>query len=476
MQRLRWIAAQEWRDGQRSGRGWLTAAVPLVLLFAGVLAGWQQHQRSRAEQQEAAVAERAVWLAQPAKNPHAAAHHGFFVFQPPSPLGPFDPGVAEYVGQTRYLEPHGETLPRFTPAEDRVPMRGLPVLTPAGTLQLVVPLMLVLLLHAIVAGERETGRLGLILSQGVAPRVLVIGKAIGGTMPAWFAVAGGVICLGGLILVSAERHTVSDLLARAIGLTLVHAAWIVICACLLTAVSIAAVASRRALVAGLVVWVIGTLLMPLAVMQVVAKVAPAPTPLEFLTAFRKANQARPSYWDDLVPAATARLLVQYGVTRAEDLPVSPATIAQLDQEDDDTVRVGRVFEELRAVHVAQERWMAGLAWMAPLVSVRELSSALAGTDAWHARTFGVAAEAYRRRVIRQLNEDELRLNSGDFLKSGVRYEAGAPLWASVPAFAYVPPGAAEVLNANWGHVAVVGAWLVVSLGWVCLAAARIRVA
>jgi ABC-2 type transport system permease protein len=112
---------------------------------------------------------------------------------------------------------------------------------------------------------------------------------------------------------------------------------------------------------------------------VVTRAHPAPTPQEFLAALREAEKSRPSYWEDLVPAARTRLLAQYGVTREEDLPISPASAAMLDQEDDDSARVGREFERLNRIHEAQEHAVGRFVWFLPMLAVQRLSMAAAGT-------------------------------------------------------------------------------------------------
>jgi ABC-2 type transport system permease protein len=240
--------------------------------------------------------------------------------------------------------------------------------------------------------------------------------------------------------------------------------------------SIRAASSRSALLVGLALWLGALVVGPRLAIEAATRLAPAPTPQEFLAALRDADRARPSYWEDLVPAATARLLSQYGVSRPEDLPVSPASVAQLDQEDDDTVRVGRVFEALYASHADQEWWLARFAWVTPILSVRQLSSAMAGTDAWHARHFAEQAEQYRRRAVRLLNEDSVRHNKGDFLKTGVRHEGDARLWASIPPFDGRPAKALDVLAVNRSHAVVLTAWSLLTILLTGIAAGRLRAA
>jgi ABC-2 type transport system permease protein len=117
---------------------------------------------------------------------------------------------------------------------------------------------------------------------------------------------------------------------------------------------------------------------------------------------------------------------------------------------------GRIFDLYQAQNRAVQ-W-AGIA--APMLPVRSLSMALAGTDFAHHRDFVTAAEAYRRDVQRVMNGDIAR-NA----RPGVAYVAGPELWTQVPEFSYALPGASWALSQTWISVMLLAAWCAVSIGF-----------
>jgi ABC-2 type transport system permease protein len=451
------VARREWLEMTRDRRAWWIALLLSVLVLSSVGIGFQQLQRLRLERDTALDVERQVWLTQERKTPHSAAHHGFYVFQPLSVLAAVDPGLLDYVGHVRRLEAHGEKLPKFTPAEDRPAIRQFPLLSAAAALQVVAPLLLVMLLHGVFAAERESGTLQMLLSSGVSPGALGLGKAIGATIPLVLSLT--VAALITTAVVAFESESPTAILTRLAMGAASYGMWLVLFAGAVLFISARSRTAGQALLTSVAVWFALTILGPKLAVEAATRLHPAPTPQEFLAALREAEKSRPSYWEDLVPAARQRLLSQYGVTREEDLPMSPASMAMLDQEDDDTARVGREFERLNRIHEAQERVVGRFALFLPTLAVQRISMAASGTDARGARDFAQQAEAYRRRAVRVLNEDSAKNDTSDFLKTGIRYEAGQDLWARVPTFQYQSPSLAAVLGAHTGDALGLTVWL-----------------
>jgi ABC-2 type transport system permease protein len=112
--------------------------------------------------------------------------------------------------------------------------------------------------------------------------------------------------------------------------------------------------------------------------------------------------------------------------------------------------------------------LAGVA--APLLPVRALSMALAGTDVAHHRAFVGSAEAYRRSIQRVMNADITQHS-----RPGVVYTAGADLWARVPEFRYDPPGLKTVLAQQGASLLVLGAWLIAACWFAARSVSRLAV-
>jgi ABC-2 type transport system permease protein len=83
------IARKELTEILRDGRFRWLAGLVLALSVTSLAAGWKHFSEVDRQHQEAQQATRADWLAQPAKNPHSAAHYGMYAFKPKQPEEPF---------------------------------------------------------------------------------------------------------------------------------------------------------------------------------------------------------------------------------------------------------------------------------------------------------------------------------------------------------------------------------------------------
>jgi ABC-2 type transport system permease protein len=96
---------------------------------------------------------------------------------------------------------------------------------------------------------------------------------------------------------------------------------------------------------------------------------------------------------------------------------------------------------------------------------------LAGTDFAHHRHFTVAAENYRRTIIRYMNDDILVHPT----RGGEEYLAGRELWEKVPEFQYEAPGAAWALSHYISSITLLGAWLVAAVVAAAIAAQHVDI-
>ena len=99
------------------------------------------------------------WLNQTKKNPHSAAHYGVYAFKPKSPLAIVDTGIDPYMGVAVWLEAHKQNEFKYRPAQDRTAVQRFGEMTAPRSLQVLVPLFIVLMTFSAFAGEREQGTL-----------------------------------------------------------------------------------------------------------------------------------------------------------------------------------------------------------------------------------------------------------------------------------------------------------------------------
>ncbi len=448
------ILRKEMTELFRDGRFRWAGGVVAALLVASLLVGWKHHLEVQAQHETARRAERELWLNKGEMNPHGAAHYGAYAFKPRMPLAAVDRGLDPYVGVASYLEAHKQNPWKFKPAEDSTEVQRLGELTAAATLQVLVPLLIILLGFSAVAGERETGTLRQLLALGVPRRSLVLGKILGTAVPLALLLVPATLV--GILAIALNRGSAA-LLASGSRLALMATAYLLYFAVWLAislAVSARASSSRLALVALIGLWFVTTLVAPRIVSDLARRAHPAPTAVELAAAIEADKKKLPE-WDARVAAIEFRLLKQYGVATTAELPVNPQGVALEEGEADDTAVYERNLGALMEHYERQNRFYQAGAAVSPLIAIQTLSMGLAGTDFAQHRHFSDAAEAYRRKLISTMNNDvtvHQKLDDYD-------YKGGRSLWEKVPPFAYTAPGAGWVLTKTSLASLFLGLWL-----------------
>ncbi len=154
------------------------------------------------------------------------------------------------------------------------------------------------------------------------------------------------------------------------------------------------------------------------------------------------------------------MLAQYNAKRLEDLPINPAGLLMQESEEHSNQVYAHHYARLWSVFERQVTLHNAAAIVAPVLAVRSVSMALAGTDVFHHLDFADAAERYRQLLVKTLNED-WAYNSTP--ATGETYVADARLWTSIQPFTYTPPSLALALKQQWLALAWLGGWLGFSL-------------
>jgi ABC-2 type transport system permease protein len=464
------IAKKEMTEMFRDGRFQLAAAVVGVLLMASLGAGGKQYRALKTEHETAQRAERFNWLTQERKNPHQGAHYGVYAFKPKSQLSVVDTGVDPYVGTAVYLEAHKQNEFKFRPAQDAsTSIQRFGELTAAVVLQILIPLLITLLTFEAFAGEREQGTLRQLLSIGVSRRQLAAGKALGiaGALGAVLIPATG-IGVGALALTSTTGVLAVDV-SRTALMAAAYLVYFAVFIALSLAVSAWSPSSRFALVAVFTFWMINGVIATRAFSDFGSYLHPAPSEVEFDASLQR-DLADTKELDTKLDVIRSGLFKQYGVTKLDDLPVNFRAISLQEAEEHGyTVfekHFGQVFDRFEQQN-AVYRW-GGV--IAPLIAVRSISMGLAGTDLAHHRHFTVAAENYRRTIIRYMNDDILIHPT----KAGEEYLAGPELWQKVPEFQYEAPVALWALRQYTGSIMLLAVWLIAAITAAGVAAQRVN--
>ena len=129
------------------------------------------------------------------------------------------------------------------------------------------------------------------------------------------------------------------------------------------------------------------------------------------------------------------------------------------------------FGELWNIYRDQERVHHWAALVSPLIAVRSISMAMAGTDLTHLRGFTEAAERLRRVLNKTVNENlAYGSRAGQYY-----YFQNTNLWAQIPEFDYRPPSATAALRPQFAPLLVLLVWLGASAIAAFISAWRLRV-
>ncbi len=428
------IARKEATEMLRDGRFRWAVGIVFILLVGAFLAGWKHYADVETQRMAAQEADREIWLTQGEKNQHSAAHFGTYAFKPTMPLTALDQGVLPYTGVSVFMEAHSVKDAAFRPAEDATTVQRLGSLTAASTLQLLVPLLLILLAFSAFAGERDQGTLRQILSLGVPRSTLAFGKALGVASPLMLLILPAtVLGVAALVLLAGPGSPMWSL-GRAALLVGVYVVYFVIIIMLSLVVSARASSSRTALVALLGFWLLTSFIVPRLVTDAAEAIHPTPTSIAFRDSVRAGLTALPS-WSDRVAEIETRLMDEHEVESPEAIPASVAGYALFEAERDET--------DVRRAHMAalghryeQQKTATEFgAVLSPLLAVQLLSMGVAGSDYAHHRHFADAAEEYRYDYVQVLNQDMIDQNAGwDFT-------VDRAMWEQIPPFDYTSPTA-----------------------------------
>jgi ABC-2 type transport system permease protein len=468
MREIRAIARREFLETYRDTRfRWMCVVVFGALLVA-FGAGWSARAESARQRAAAAAEQRELWLNQGKKNPHGAAHFGYYAFRPELPTANLDRGLDPYLGTVQFLEAHMRDVAAYRPVEDDGPARRFGEMTAAFTLQILLPLIIIALAYGAYAGERETLRQT--LSLGIAPSRVAVGKALGAALP-MLAIVVPAAALGALALTMSNGFgALRDSLPRLVVLIAAYLAYLLLFVGVSIAVSARARSARAAAVILFGFWGFNCLLAPRLVADTGASLHPIPSAAEFRKAIRDEAKGHGD-WDAQVAEKTRQLMAKYGVDDPKKLPINPEAVMLADGEENDTRANEKHFLALFERYDRQRGFLERSGFVVPLVAIQAVSSGMTGTDFAHHRHFSDAAEHYRRELVNTLNADILAQGNSDKIWD---YEADAALWSKIPPFSYQAPDWRWAAREIGFSLALLGGWLVAVTGAVWLSARRPR--
>ena len=427
------VAKKEFVSLLRDGRMALTAATVVAVLILSLITAAQRYTDISAERTTAQALVAEQFQDQGEKNPHAAAHYGIYAFKPVTPLSFFDTGVSSYQGVSIWLEAHKQNRADNRPAEDFTTLARFGELTAAYTLQVLLPLLVILLSFPAFAGEREAGTLRQIMSMGVSPMALMLGKAAG-IMAAVKLVLLPVFLLGLLALMIVPGG--AEFIPHGLTLMILYVLYAGIFLFLTLAASALSPSSKAALVTMVAFWAVTVFAVPRLATDLSERVYPLPDLNSFELAIGDdmamgLNGQSP---DAVTNSRREQMLSLYNVDRIEDMPINFQGVIFSIQEQLGNAVFDKHFGELNAQMRAQQGIHETAAVVSPVLALKLASMELSGTSLNQHWDFARQAEDYRRDFVERMNS-AITYNSAP---GQTDYRAGTELWSQVAPFAHQP--------------------------------------
>jgi ABC-2 type transport system permease protein len=464
------IAREEWRLLRRDRLAVMGLLLLLMLTAVAAFTAWDQRRTAHLERTRHQSQVDHEFETQPDRHPHRMVHYGHFAFRPINPLAAFDGGIDAYTGHTLFLEGHRQNSANFGDVRQSSLLLRFGQLTPAFVLQVIAPLLLIFLGHATVAREREAGTLRVLLAQGLQPRQLVAGKLM-----AFAGVSALVLLPAAVALVFLAVDTTAPP-SLAMALLLGYGLWMALWTLGVVAVSTLAPRGRDALISLLAIWALTVVLMPRVVPEGVASAQPLPTRIETdISVARDLAAMGDSHNPDDPYFAGFRkqVLAQYGVTRVEDLPVNYKGLLGMEGERLTSRLFDRYAEQSFALQEAQLRRVDAFSLVSPLIALRRISMAAAGTDLHAYRRFLEQAEHHRYTLVQELNRLQAEKLTYATDRGSLSVRIGKEHWQDLAAFRFEPETSAATLQRARPMAIVLMLWLAALAGVMALATRRL---
>ena len=424
------IAREEWRLLARNRAGLLATALLVLLVLVASFTSLERRSAIEADRERYQTSTDHDFDAQPDRHPHRMVHYGQFVFRPMGPLAFFDAGVDSFTGNTIFLEGHRQNSANFAEARQSSLLLRFGQLTPAFVLQTLAPLLLVFLGFASVAREKERSTLRLMLAQGISGKNLLLGKFMGQGV---LALLIGLPAFAVLVAFAATGSTAWGTVALMIA---AYSAWLLLWAFLSVLVSALAQKPRDALAVLIGLWMVVVILLPRALPQAASEQTELATKIESEIALHRdlleigdSHDPEDPYFNDF----RDKVLAQYGVDTVEDLPVDYAGLVSIEGEKLTTNIYADSARRQAALEEEQNAFVHRFSVLSPLIAIRQLSMALAGSDPAAHLGFLNQAEAFRYDFVQQLNRMQ-----ADLLPEvgGDDPRISAENWREIPRFSY----------------------------------------
>lgn len=425
------IARKDRLELARDYRMLLLIIVTVLLSIASILSNYERLNRYELDRITATQMERESWLSQGDRDPHSAAHFAQWTFRPLMPTEILDTFAVDYAGRAIWLEAHSRNPATNRPIEDRTSAFDVGQLSVGWIFQVLGSAFAFLLGSGIVAKERQRGTLNLMIASGANLEEILYGK-IKGLLFSILAVAVPILLVGLTAVIFASTDMTSDLLIRTVLWIFLHILWLIACVILAISISSLSSTSARSLMVLLCIWAVTVPVAPRFLSDLSEHLFPTPTATQFWEKIYSdindgVNDSGNKKEREI--ALEKELFSRYSVTSRQDLPISfRGALLDANERFGNSV-LEKHYATLNDIYKKQQVFTRLGGLFTPLISLQNVSAALAGTDNQHLNYFYRQAEKERQRVVNALNEN-LMVNAA----SDSNYTADEKLWSSFEVF------------------------------------------
>ncbi len=472
------IAREEWRLWLRSKVVIAAALIIAVLLAATSFLTIDRIASEQSQRLEQQIAAEQTFFAQPDRHPHRMVHYGHYAFRPPPPLAMFEPGVDAVTGQSIFLEGHRQNTAMFADTKAAADLGGFAALTPASLYQLLLPLLLIVLGHAMFLRERESGTLAVMLAQGQSGVTLAMGKA---------AALLGVIVIFMLPLIGVAAFSVSAGESALAAFTLVGGYFLYLCVWGAIVLAASVILKQRAVSLGVLIfaWLFAALIVPRFAINTSSAAIDAPGKIEsdlvMLAEQRKLGDGHNAA-DPAFQQLQAQVLEEYEVETIEELPINWRGVVASYSEAELTDLLNSYTEERMGLEASQSRMFDLFGVASPTIAISSASRTLAGTDLATHHRFLREAETLRFDFVQALNQAHAEqldytvdINRSNDAASSQRARINAASWQVLNEFRFEPDSADERLARSGLTLGILLGWLIFAGGVVVFAARRVKI-
>ncbi|WP_332606141.1 ABC transporter permease [Acinetobacter sp. ESBL14] len=453
LQRVWYITSDEWRYIRRNKVAIFAIVLLILLTLTAVISGAEYQRVVNDERVQYQSLANHAFDAQPDRHPHRVAHFGHFLFRPLDPLAAFETGVDPYTGHTIFLEAHRQNSANFSDVRQSSLLVRFGQLTPAFILQILVPLLLIFVGHAIVSREKQSGTLRLLLSQGVRVRTFILGKFLALTGVALISFLPASMAL---VWIGWSQSLSAPLIGM---LALAYLIWLLIWVTVVMLASTLLLNGRDALLSLLTIWCVCVIIMPRIAPDIISKRIPLTSNIEINIAVERdflqlgdSHNPDDPYFSDF----KQKILDQYKVGRVEDLPVNFKGLLMAEGERLSSELFNRYLAQNIEKQQLQNHYLDQFSWASPILALRRLSMVATASDLRAFHHFLTQAEDYRYQLMQHLNELQTTEINYQYDNDGSRIDHQH--WQQFKSFEYTPFNSSDRIHNMRTPFCVLSIW------------------